>query len=1042
MKSFPHSSIVTLFCLLLSLDVSAIAANDRSEQNTQSAASSSSADTASSSEFLIPGPLRSFLRMAGISQEISPEDVLPLLSWNVSTMGYQHNHPTEYLILLTRYVAQARELAALAGKEGVIRISSCRDADPLLRILGYRMLSSCGEPGMSLVTSAPERAFLTIDSGFPLTELEQSLQAGKPFEYSFSSVDVPVLFSEADWTISEKKNNRSLSGTRIVDEILANPGIARLYWALSKIDPATSTYMRRTLGIRNLIKFGPMLDFYGRHLCIREGRILVPGGAEAESVWRDAVGASPRDPADFIPKLLAKDNGWLGAYFDALSSVSGAQQSYFITSPRLQRFYSALRPTKPVSATYGVFRPAPWLLLLISQIQWAGNGEPLVPGGIEVWRETLPQWKDPSNSHLGRYWGKRNIRTADDLMEYMFAVSRDADDDGPLQAYLALSQLSSRRARGHELSPETVRAMCLKFADFRDQYRIFSEFPELSDASILLFLKVAQHLDTLPNPERDDALGIIQANIGIWQILARQNQIPSAEVENSWQNAIRPFERVRASSELYESGRASLTVLLRAATGNTTISQDEIVELLAGPQQTTPEGRKIHRELASNIRSVLDAQRLVPLDTLIALDDGLKDKASGNQPAEYVFPLAEELREFQMPQPIFTNSERTQWAPTFYNTHHTDLEMRTEVAKVLKSAKPSPAQMNEARAQLTPFLRDILVGLNYAYYEPPGAQALHVNPLFVRSHDFSGRTVEGIKAVWQAPQLFGEGATAGGGAHFVGSLADLPYALADLEQDFIAPKNVQALIWQELVPTLLISAVLPRWWNVSPTELHAAALYQQSGEELLTASAGDAQLRGQVVSVLSDRMPLRQLESLEQGIKDGQISKVLAEITPAESFYLGGEFHRKYPESRYFGSAGEELFKLQHQHPAEVNWARLSHDFGIPHPTLSYSYATELLNAPPMPALSGFASRLLAESWESSNLYWARLADEQGYSPVALNRLVPELTQQMIARIFATDFEDWPALLRAMRETGEDFRNGRIASLTNLAELRHVNSNP
>jgi hypothetical protein len=1043
MKSFPRSSIVTLLCLFLSWDVSATAAKNKSGTDAQSTAGSSSADTtSSSSEFIIPGPLRSFLRMAGISQEISPEDVLPLLSWSVSTIGYQHNHPTEYLILLTRYVAQGRELAALAGKGGVIRISGCQDAGPLLRILGYRVLSSCGEPGLSLVTSAPERAFLTIDSGFPLTELEQSLQAGKPFEYSFSSMDVPVLFSEADWAISEKKKNRGASGTRIVDDILADRDTARLYWALSKIDPATSLYMRRTLGIRNLLKYGPMLDFYGGHLCIREGRVLVPGGVGAELAWQDVVGASPRDPADFIPKLLTKDNGWLGAYFDALSSVSRVQQSYFTTSPRLQRFYAALRSAKPVSATYGVFRPAPWLLLLISQIQWAGNGEPLVPGGIEVWREILPQWKDPSFPHLGRYLGKRNIKTADDLMEYMFAISRDAGDDGPLQAYLALSQLSNRRPRGHGLSPETVRALCLKFADFRDQYRIFSEFPELSDASILLFLKVAQHLDTLPNPERDDALGIIQANIGIWQILARQNEIPSAQLENSWQNVIRPFERVRASSELYESGRASLTRLLHAATGNTTISQDEIVELLAGPQQTTPEGRKIHRELANNIRSVLDAQRLVSLDTLSALDDGLKDKARGNQPADYLFPLAEELREFQMPQPIFTNGERAQWAPSFYNTHHTDLEMRTEVTKVLKSAKPSPAQIDEARRQLTPFLRDILVGLNYAYYEPPGAQALHANPLFVRSHDFSGRTVEGVKAVWEAPQLFGEGSSAGGGAHFVGSLAGLPYALADLEQDFIAPKNVQALIWRELVPTLLISAVLPRWWNVSPAELHAAALYQQSGEELLTASAGDTQLQAQVVSVLSGRMPLRQLESLEQEIRDGQISKVLAEITPADSFYLGGEFHRKYPESRYFGSAGEELLKLQHQNPEQVTWARLSHDFGIPHPSLSYSYATELLNAPPMPAFSGFASRLLAESWESSNLYWARLADEQGYSPVALNRLVPELTQQMIARIFATDFEDWPALLRAMRETGEDFRNGRIASLTNLAELRHMNSNP
>ena len=58
-----------------------------------------------------------------------------------------------------------------------------------------------------------------------------------------------------------------------------------------------------------------------------------------------------------------------------------------------------------------------------------------------------------------------------------------------------------------------------------------------------------------------------------------------------------------------------------------------------------------------------------------------------------------------------------------------------------------------------------------------------------------------------------------------------------------------------------------------------------------------------------------------------------------------------------------------------------------------------------------------------------RLADELGYPPVMLNRLVPELTYRMVEKIFATDFEDWPAMLRAMRETGEEFRQGKIASL-------------
>ena len=37
----------------------------------------------SASNPTIPGPLRSFLRMAGISQKVSPEEVFPLLARNV-----------------------------------------------------------------------------------------------------------------------------------------------------------------------------------------------------------------------------------------------------------------------------------------------------------------------------------------------------------------------------------------------------------------------------------------------------------------------------------------------------------------------------------------------------------------------------------------------------------------------------------------------------------------------------------------------------------------------------------------------------------------------------------------------------------------------------------------------------------------------------------------------------------------------------------------------------------------------------------------------
>jgi hypothetical protein len=303
------------------------------------------------------------------------------------------------------------------------------------------------------------------------------------------------------------------------------------------------------------------------------------------------------------------------------------------------------------------------------------------------------------------------------------------------------------------------------------------------------------------------------------------------------------------------------------------------------------------------------------------------------------------------------------------------------------------------------------------------------NPLFVRQHDFAGETVVGIEHVWQSPSLFGAGSPAGGGAHLVGSLADLPYVLAEAEQDFITPQNVQALIFRELVPGLLTGAVLPRWWEVSRNELHAVALYQRSGEELLTAAGNDQELRGKVMQVLEDRMTPRRAEEVERNLRQGQVAEVIRGVMPADTFYLAAEFRSRFPqEAHNWGNASKELDELNQKYPNEVNRDRVSEHFGIPHPVLSQSYARELLNVEPFPLFSGFYSHLLAESWDSSNLYWARLADETGQPPSKLHHLVPELTHRMIEKIFASDFEDWPAILRAMQEAGDDYRQGKAVS--------------
>jgi hypothetical protein len=985
-------------------------------------------------EISIPGPLRSFLRMAGISQKISREDVLPLLARNVYMQGYEGgDRPTEFLILLNRYVQQARELAAFASSGGIIRVSNCDDAKPLLHVLGYRVRQDCGKSDTSLETADPERAFITTDSGFPLLALEQTLQGGKPLEYPYPVSRVPVIFADADWMAAGNKKDQRYAKD-LVDTLLHDPGMARLYWALSRLNPETRSALQRSVGVKNLIPNSAVLDFYGSYICVRSGRVIVPGGESAAPAWKSLVGASPDSPGEFVLNLVSKDTGWLAAYFDVLSRVTRVQQAHFLEGNRLRSFYEALRAADPsTSATRGAFRPAPALLLLVTRQQWEPTGEPHVPGNLQVWKEILRQ---KSDSKIVREWGKRanRLSSPDQLLQAMFALSRATTDAGPVQAYLVLSELDMRRPAQRRLAPETVRLLARKFELFSDQYRIFAEFPELTDASLELFLDVANGVDHIDNtPLRGNTLGTLQANLGIWQIFARQGQIPRSQINDSWQGAIRPFAKIHSPAQVYEAGRASLNVVLRAASGKARTSQDEIIELLASPRQTSPEGKRMHQELANDIRSVLDSQRLVSLDTVHALGDGLNDKIQGKAVDPSVLVLAEQLREFEMPRPIFKGSERSEWAAGIYNNSHTDAEMRTEVVKVLSSAA-SHGQLEDALGQLASFQRDTLVGLNYAYYAPPGAQALHNNPLLVRSHDFSAETVGGIKAVWQASHLFGEGSPAGGGAHLVGSLADLPYVLAEVEQDFIVPENVQALIWRELVPGLMTSAVLPRWWGVAGNEVHAITLYQRTGEELLKSSAGDEELRGRVMSILSDRMmPQRSME-VERTLGAGLPAETLLHVTPADTFYLAAEFRRRFPDLKNsWAAAGEELEKLSQQHPDEVSWERLSRDFGVPHPTLAQTYTRELLNVAPVPAFAGYSSRLLAESWDSGNLYWARLADETGSSPESLNRMVPELTRRMVEKVFATDFEDWPALVRALRETGEEFRHGKVASLPSSA---------
>jgi len=1014
--------------------------NGAPSDSPQAKASSAGAAEAPSEQTIdIPGPLRPFLRMAGISQEISPADVLPLLARNAFLYGYQTGRKTEYLLLVERYVRLARDLQPLTGSDGKIHVTGCDDAGQLIRVLGYQFEHGCSKQNASLVTADAERAFLTVDSGFPLTKLEQSIQDGTPFAYPFESTRVPILLTEKDWLALPRSSQRATSD--LLELLLNSQNVDRLYSAMSRIEPQTRQALYQSPGLRKLLAVAPAFDFYGSRICIHSGAVIVPGGDAAEKDWEDLVGASPDHSGEFVNRLLSKGQGWLAAYFDALSRVSPAQQAHLTNSDRLKRLYDAYRSTAPtLSAATGVFPRNTTLLLLLTRVQWDADGKPQVPGGAALWQEVLLRWEKAAHGHVGGGY-IHGTGDPDRLLEAIAAYANVQTEDGPTQIYLMLSAIDVARQPDHRLQDATERTLAARFIHLKEWYPIFVEFPALDDTSINQFFAIVDRVNGISNAVlRSNALGALQAEIGIWQILARQHQIPEDKFNATWQGTIQPYSDIGTNQALFGAARKSLQAILTASAGKPNLSQDQIVDLLAGPVPDGAEGRRVHEEMARRMRLVLDDQRLVSMDTLFGLYDGLDKMAHGAATSDSLLPLAGALREFELPRPIFSAGERETWSPMVYTSRHAELQVRTDLTKVIKGPS-TPEQLDAARARLAPFLRDTLVGLNYAYYEPPGAQVLHSNPLFVRSHDFSASSIEGVDEVWGAPSLVGIGATAGGGAYLIGSLADLPYVLALTEEDFLSPDKVQALIWRETVPQLMVNSVLPRWWDVSRDELHAAALYQRAADELLVSAASNPDLQKKIAEVFSQRLGWERIDAIEADLTNAESAGDLARnLPPSDLFYLSAQFRKEYSgQAKAAGQANQELDALISKDPDATSPERIARDFGAPHPTLAQTNSLALLTGEPFPVSGGYTNRLFGESWESSNLYWALLADEKGYAPAMMNILVPELTGQMITNISATSIDDWPALMRAMRETGEQFREGKMKVRT--ADLLAGNSN-
>jgi hypothetical protein len=164
------------------------------------------------------------------------------------------------------------------------------------------------------------------------------------------------------------------------------------------------------------------------------------------------------------------------------------------------------------------------------------------------------------------------------------------------------------------------------------------------------------------------------------------------------------------------------------------------------------------------------------------------------------------------------------------------------------------------------------------------------------------------------------------------------------------------------------------------------------------------------------------LEALQDRLQNGDYKNAAASIPTVALYALANDRKLTALSPDIYS---QEIAAMAAEGNADLSQGAIARTFGTPKPTLTHSLQPNLLYLRTFPALMGYSSRILAESWESNNLFYAMLADQTGVPVGQLDAYIPEWNRATIENIFATHLEDWPALLRSLHTVGANVQQQR-----------------
>lgn len=186
---------------------------------------------------------------------------------------------------------------------------------------------------------------------------------------------------------------------QVVTAILSDRGYALLYHGLASMDDATLAWLgpeRDTL--LHLKRLPAIVAAFGRSVHVGAGRVLVPGGMEAEPLWKSLTGADPAKPAAFVQRVF-RDDGRLAFFYDTVAHLDPARQRFVLgmnfrggsRDDRLRTVLEAFTLSAPEwrAGDRPFTRPLLDGPMLFSTVRVTPSGDAATPSARRIWERVF-----------------------------------------------------------------------------------------------------------------------------------------------------------------------------------------------------------------------------------------------------------------------------------------------------------------------------------------------------------------------------------------------------------------------------------------------------------------------------------------------------------------------------------------------------------------------------------------------------------------------------------------------------------------------------